>query len=99
MQITHILNKCRNLLTAVFRPTPDNIEKLTEKPIEPKRKSLVKKASMLSKKSPKKAGNHELIGKNTKSGKIEVEKKVPKALREEVAFHEKIENKILWRKK
>ena len=47
----------------------------------------------------KKAGSHELIGKNTKSGKIEVEKKVPKALREEVAFHEKIENKILRRKK
>lgn len=34
-------------------------------------------------------------GTNTKSGKIEVSKKVPVALRKEVAFHEKIESKKL----
>ena len=42
--------------------------------------------------------NHELLGKNTKSGKIEVSTKVPKKLRQEVAFHEKFENKILRKK-
>lgn len=38
---------------------------------------------------------HELAGKNSKTGKIEVSEKVPKKLRNEVAFHEKAENKIL----
>lgn len=42
---------------------------------------------------------HELLGKNTKTGKIEVEVKVPKKLREEVAFHEEVENKILRKRK
>ncbi len=38
---------------------------------------------------------HELIGSNSKSGKIEVSKKVPTKLRAEVAFHEKTESDIL----
>lgn len=38
-------------------------------------------------------------GTNTKSGKIEVSKKVPKNLRKEVAYHEKVENKILRKKR
>ena len=42
---------------------------------------------------------HELLGKNTKSGKIEVSKKVPTKYREEVAYHEKIENKNLKKEK
>lgn len=42
---------------------------------------------------------HELAGKNTKSGKIEVSKKVPAKLRPEVAMNEKTESKILKRKK
>ncbi len=46
-----------------------------------------------------KAKKHELIGKNTKSGKIEVESKIPRALRSEVALHEKVENKALRKKK
>lgn len=41
----------------------------------------------------------ELLGKNTRSGTIEVSKKVPTELRSEVAFHEKIENKALRKKK
>ena len=41
----------------------------------------------------------ELIGKNSKSGKITVSKKVPKKLRAEVAFHEKVESKKLRKKK
>ena len=46
-----------------------------------------------------KLAKHELAGKNTKSGKIEVSKKVIPSLRKEVAFHEKIENKLLRKKK
>jgi len=45
------------------------------------------------------ANKDELIGKNSKTGKIEVEKKVPKKLRKEVAYHEKVENKILREKR
>ena len=42
---------------------------------------------------------HELAGKNTKNGKLEVSKKVPPKLRKEVAYHEEVENKILRKKK
>lgn len=51
------------------------------------------KLKQLDKKTP----NKQLIGKNTKSGKIEVSKKVPKKERQEVAFHEKYEHKALHR--
>jgi len=47
------------------------------------------------KKLDEKLPKRELIGKNTKSGKIEVNKIVPKNLRQEVAFHEKMESKQL----
>lgn len=47
-----------------------------------------------------KAGHaHKSIGSNTKSGKIEVSTTVPKKLRKEVAYHEKVESKILRKKK
>lgn len=46
----------------------------------------------------RRVSKHELVGKNLKSGKIEVSRKVPKDLRKEVAFHEKVENKILRKK-
>jgi hypothetical protein len=36
-------------------------------------------------------GKHELLGEHTSKGKIEISKKVPKAQRKEVAFHERIE--------
>jgi hypothetical protein len=42
---------------------------------------------------------HELAGKNTKTGKIEVSKKVPKKYRAEVALHEAVESKVLRKKK
>ena len=38
-------------------------------------------------------GKGELLGKSTKSGKIEVSSKVPVKNRNEVALHEKVENK------
>ncbi len=47
----------------------------------------------------RKIGKHELLGKNTKSGKIEVSKKVPKKDRANVALHEYRENKMIRKKK
>jgi hypothetical protein len=41
-------------------------------------------------------GKHELMGKNTKSGKIEVEKKF-KSHAKEIEYHEKMEHKNLKR--
>lgn len=38
---------------------------------------------------------HELAGKNTKAGKLEVSKKVPPNRRAEVAYHEHVESKKL----
>ncbi len=49
------------------------------------------------KKLDKEVPEGELIGKNTKSGKIEVSKKVPEKERNEVAFHEKYESKAIKR--
>ena len=43
----------------------------------------------------RKIGKHELLGKNTRSGKIEVSSKVPKRDRANIALHEKTENKQL----
>ena len=51
------------------------------------------------KKIDRKLGKNELIGKNTKSGKIEVSKKAPRNLRPEIATHERTENRILRKKK
>lgn len=45
-----------------------------------------------------KLSKKEDAGTNTKTGKIEVSKKVPRVLRQEVAYHEKIENKKLRKK-
>ncbi len=42
---------------------------------------------------------HKLVGKNTPKGKIEVSKAVPKNRRKEVAYHEKVESRILRKKK
>jgi hypothetical protein len=42
---------------------------------------------------------HELAGKNTKTGKIEVSKKVPPKLRAEVKYHEKVESKELKKRR
>jgi len=42
-------------------------------------------------------GKHELAGKNTKSGKIEISKKVPVRDRADVALHERTEHKALMR--
>ncbi|MDE2024874.1 MAG: hypothetical protein KGJ07_00095 [Patescibacteria group bacterium] len=45
----------------------------------------------------RRVSKHELLGKNLKSGKIEVSQKVPPKYRREVAFHEQVENKAIKR--
>lgn len=49
------------------------------------------------KKLDAKVSKNTLIGKNTKSSKLEVSKIVPKKYRNEVAYHEKIESKAIKR--
>jgi hypothetical protein len=46
--------------------------------------------------SEKKLGNDELMGKNTRAGKIEVEKKFKK-YKDEISYHEREEHKALKR--
>ena len=50
------------------------------------------------KKIDKKLPKGQILGHHTKKGKIEVSKKVPKKLRNEVAYHEKVEHKIMKKK-
>jgi hypothetical protein len=63
------------------------------------KKKFGKKAFNEMKKVDSKLHSHELAGKNSKTGKIEVSKKVPSKYRKEVAYHEEVENKILRKKK
>ena len=51
------------------------------------------------KKIDKRLPKGEILGHIAKTGKISVSKKVPKKLREEVVFHEKMEGKKLRKKK
>ena len=45
------------------------------------------------KKLDAKLGKHELAGEHYATGKVEISKKVPKKLRKEVAYHERVEYK------
>jgi hypothetical protein len=62
------------------------------------KKAFGEKSFKALEKISRKVSSHELIGKNTRSGKVEVSSKVPKKYRNEVAYHEKKENDILRRK-
>lgn len=62
---------------------------------EAEEKKYGKKSFKVLERLDKKVSKHELIGKNLKRGKLEVSKKVPKRYREEVAYHEEIENENL----
>ena len=55
------------------------------------------KSYQVLKKLDAQTNKNELLGKNTKSGKVEVSKKVPPKLRNEVAYHERKENKDIKR--
>lgn len=59
------------------------------------KKAYGSKSYNAMKKVDSKLDKHELAGKNFKSGKVEVSKKVPKKYRNEVAFHEKKESESL----
>lgn len=43
--------------------------------------------------------NNELLGSHTRGGKIIISKRVPKKLRPAIAYHERVENKIMTKKK
>ncbi|HEV2917567.1 MAG TPA: hypothetical protein VGW78_07540 [Candidatus Babeliales bacterium] len=62
-----------------------------------KEKAKYPKGYLRLKKLDQKVPAGKMIGHNTKSGKISVSNKVPKSLREEVAFHERVESKALRR--
>ena len=62
-------------------------------------KKFGKKSFKELEKIDRKVSKHELVGKNSKTGKLEVSKKVPPKYRGEVAYHEKKENGFLKKKK
>jgi len=81
-------------------PTHDrNYKTAHEEATKAEKKSFPRKDYDKLKKMDQTIGRNELIGKNTKSGQIEISKKVPNKLRKEVEFHEKTENKILLKDK
>jgi hypothetical protein len=89
----------KNKLTDKGFPTHDKGYKSAHEEVTKKEKAKFpskdyKKLKAMDESLP----SHELIGKNTKRGEIEVSKKVPSKLRNEVAFHERVENKILRKK-
>jgi hypothetical protein len=47
----------------------------------------------------KKLPKDELLGSHTKSGKIKVSKRVPKAYRAQIAYHERVESRLMRSKK
>jgi len=70
-----------------------------EKASKAEKKKYGAKAYKSLEKLDREAGRkHELVGKNTPSGKISVAKAVPKSKRAEVAYHEKVESKELRKK-
>ena len=42
---------------------------------------------------------NELLGSHTKKGKVRISKRVPARYREQVAFHERVEHRIMTRRK
>lgn len=80
-------------------PTHDpNYHSAHRKADELEKAEFGKKPYNEMKKIDRKLPANELAGKNLKSGKLEVSKKIPAKYREEVAFHEKVENTILRNK-
>lgn len=86
---------------------PKIVKKIIRKP-SPYKNKLVReshvKANELEKKrypkgyeklkrSERKLNSNEFLGEHTSRGKVEISKKVPKPLRREVAYHERVEYK------
>ncbi|CAB4133934.1 hypothetical protein UFOVP265_21 [uncultured Caudovirales phage] len=78
-------------------PTSSKYYKSSHSEADIEEKKKYPKGYVKLKKIDAKIPKGELIGKNTKSGKIEVSKRAPKKLRKEIAYHEKIESKNIKR--
>lgn len=86
----------KSRLIAKNFPTSSKFYKTAHEKADKKEKTKYPKGYEEMKKVDRKVmkkDKKELAGKNLKSGKIEVNKIVPKKLRKEVAYHEKIENR------
>lgn len=76
-------------------PTHSSLYPWAHKKTDKAEKAKYPKGYAEMKKIDAKLSKNELAGKNLRSGKIEVSRKVPKRLRSEVAFHEKTESNLL----
>lgn len=96
----HVKYSLKDTLTDKGFPTNDPKYKTAhEEATKSEKKKFPRKDYDRLKKMDESIPNRELIGKNTRSGKIEVSKKVDPKLRKEVAFHEQAESKNLKRLK
>ena len=77
-------------------PTNSSHYKSAHEEADKKEKKKYPKGYSVLKKEEKHLGKHELMGKNTKSGRIEVEKKF-KSHGKEIEYHERTEHKNLKR--
>lgn len=84
-------------LTKKGYPESDKHYQSAHKETDVKEKKKFPKGYAEMKKVDAKLPEPQLAGKNLKSGKIEVSKKVPVKYRKEVAFHEETEHKNLKR--
>ena len=63
------------------------------------RKRFGKRAFAAVQKIVEKMPKRELLGTHTKKGKIRVSARVPKKYRAQIAYHERVEHKLMTRKK
>lgn len=80
-------------------PTSSKAYKEAHEFADKKEKEKYPKGYEKMKKVDARLSPNELSGKSTKLGKVIVSYKVPKKLRSEVAYHERIENKQLTKRK
>jgi hypothetical protein len=87
----------KNLNDKSPSPTRDKNYRVAHSEADNAERRKYPKAYKDMKKIDGKLGKHELVGKNFKSGKIEIESKVPKKDRKDVSLHERTERKALNR--
>lgn len=95
-----LLKRIRRLGWPVFTPS-GKVSKKWEKSHQKANKAVLKRfGSKVAKKVNKiKVPRSELLGSHTKDGKIRISKRVPKKLRPAIELHERIESKLMRRKK
>lgn len=91
--------KLINKITRKKNPYKNKIIEESHRVADTAEKKKYPKGYKKLKKFDNKLGKHEFAGENTYSGKVEVSKKVPKKLRKEVEFHEKVELKNKLKRK